>query len=153
MQVNTFNIRVYALFIRDGRVLVTDEYRLGTFMTKFPGGGLEPGEGTRDCLRREILEEMGIPAEIGDHFYTTDFFQMTRLLPEPQQLISIYYEADSRELDHLSVSEEILAIPAIEGSQSFRWISVVDSCMDAFTFPIDQLVFQKLKDRLIANAE
>ena len=45
---NQFNIRVYGLWIREGRILVTDEFRLGTFMTKFPGGALEFGEGTID---------------------------------------------------------------------------------------------------------
>jgi hypothetical protein len=41
-----FNIRVYGLLInKQQEVLVTDEYRIGMYMTKFPGGGLEYGEG------------------------------------------------------------------------------------------------------------
>ncbi len=148
----SFNIRVYGLFIRAGKVLVTDEFRLGTYMTKFPGGGLEPGEGTRDCLRREIEEEMGIHVETGAHFYTTDFFQLTRLLPVPQQLISIYYRVDSTELDQLKISNTINDIAETEGAQSFRWISISESDPDAFTFPIDRLVFTKLKESESANA-
>ena len=54
MQENHFNIRVYGFLLDDGRVLVTDEFRLGIYMTKFPGGGLHFGEGTVDCLKREL---------------------------------------------------------------------------------------------------
>ena len=44
-----FNIRVYGILINDAKqVLVSDEYIRGTYITKFPGGGLEFGEGTRD---------------------------------------------------------------------------------------------------------
>ncbi len=45
MSENHFNIRIYGLFPVDGYILVTDEFRLGMFMTKFPGGALEFGEG------------------------------------------------------------------------------------------------------------
>jgi len=37
MEISQFNIRVYGLLLDDNRILVTDEYRLGIFMTKFPG--------------------------------------------------------------------------------------------------------------------
>jgi len=33
---------------------------------EFPGGKLEPGESLRECLRRELLEELSINALIGD---------------------------------------------------------------------------------------
>ena len=54
-----FNIRIYGLLIDEQkRVLVTDEFIRGSLITKFPGGGLEFGEGTRECLKREFKEEM-----------------------------------------------------------------------------------------------
>jgi len=53
-----FVIRVYGLIINANKeVLISDEYVLKTYMTKFPGGGLEFGEGTIDCLKREFREE------------------------------------------------------------------------------------------------
>ena len=86
-----FNIRVYGILINENnQLLVSDEYIRGEYYTKFPGGGLEFGEGTRDCLKREFKEEMDLDVEIGEHIYTTDYFQMSAFNPE-HQIISIYY--------------------------------------------------------------
>lgn len=69
-----FNLRVYGILINENKqVLVSDEYIRGNYITKFPGGGLEFGEGTRDCLCREFMEEMNLTVEVGEHIYTTDF--------------------------------------------------------------------------------
>ena len=87
----SFNIRVYGLLINEQRqVLVSDEYIRGSYYTKFPGGGLELGEGTRDCLKREFKEEMDLEVEIGEHLYTTDFYQVSAF-NTAHQIISIYY--------------------------------------------------------------
>lgn len=32
---------------------------------EFPGGKIEPGEGREECLRRELVEEMGVQIEVG----------------------------------------------------------------------------------------
>ena len=49
-----FNVRVYGVLLDDEkRLLVSDEFIRGQYITKLPGGGLEIGEGTRDCLQRE----------------------------------------------------------------------------------------------------
>jgi len=51
--VKRFNIRVYGILIdHDKRVLTTLEKIKGQLYRKFPGGGLEWGEGTIDCLKR-----------------------------------------------------------------------------------------------------
>lgn len=39
---------------------------------EFPGGKLEPGETVEDCIKREILEELGIQIEVGEHLITID---------------------------------------------------------------------------------
>ena len=54
MGIDQFNIRVYGLLVDAGRILVTDEFRMGIFMSKFPGGGLNFGEKTINCLRKEF---------------------------------------------------------------------------------------------------
>ncbi len=81
--INTrFTIRVYGIILNDrNEVLLSDESYRGHRFTKFPGGGLEYGEGTLDCLRREIREETGCRIEILRHLYTTDFFQESLFHP------------------------------------------------------------------------
>src|SRR5215213_6968905 len=92
-----FNIRVYGILINEQQqVLVSDEFIRGTYFTKFPGGGLEFGEGTRDCLKREFMEEMKLNVQVGEHIYTTDFFQLSAFNPG-HQIISIYYFAHALE--------------------------------------------------------
>ena len=92
-----FTIRVYGILLnREKQVLVSDEHIRGNYYTKFPGGGLELGEGTRDCLKREFMEEMNLQVEVGAHLYTTDYFQMSAFNPA-DQIIAIYYFAKALE--------------------------------------------------------
>ena len=63
-----FNVRVYGILIDEkNRLLVSDEFIRGEYFTKLPGGGLEFGEGTRDGLQREFLEETGLQVSVGSH--------------------------------------------------------------------------------------
>ncbi|MFX6853744.1 NUDIX domain-containing protein, partial [Acinetobacter baumannii] len=82
------------------RLLVSDEFIRGQFYTKLPGGGLEIGEGTRDCLAREFKEETGLTVTIGKHIYTTDFFQISAF-NNKDQIISIYYEVIANDISGL----------------------------------------------------
>jgi 8-oxo-dGTP pyrophosphatase MutT (NUDIX family) len=145
IEIKQFNIRVYGLCLNaKEEVLVTDEFRLGMYMTKFPGGGLHFGEGTIDCLRREFMEELGRELDNIRHFYTTDYFQPTRLLGNPQQLISIYYRLDIRHADTIPVVKTRFDFDKIDGAQTFRWLALQEACMDEITFPIDKKVFEML---------
>src|ERR1051325_3117069 len=125
-----FSIRVYGILINDRKqVLVSDEFIRGMYVTKFPGGGLEFGEGTRDCLKREFMEEMTLDVSIGDHIYTTDYFQMSAFNPE-HQIISIYYFAHAQEPIRVPLrrkpfdfDEQQLAIYKEKGeTETFRFI-------------------------------
>jgi len=150
-----FNIRVYGILTSDKKqVLVADEYIRGGLYTKFPGGGLEFGEGTRDCLKRELKEELGIESEIGDHIYTTDYFQMSAFRPE-DQIISIYYFA--KQLEELKVplrtkpfdfDEKQMDIYNKTGeTETFRWIDWNDFSDETVTLPIDKIVARMIKNR------
>ena len=75
-KISRYIIRVYAIIMNENNeLLISDEYQLNMRMTKFPGGGLEFGEGTIDCMKREAIEEFGQEIEILEHYYTTDNFQ------------------------------------------------------------------------------
>jgi 8-oxo-dGTP diphosphatase len=55
---------------RDGRVLITQR-RAGDHLGglwEFPGGKRHPGESYEDCLRRELMEELGIEVDVGERF-------------------------------------------------------------------------------------
>jgi 8-oxo-dGTP diphosphatase len=141
-----FVIRVYAVVIDDdNQVLLSDEYVMDTYMTKFPGGGLEWGEGPADCLKREALEEFGQSIEIMGHFYTSDFFQKS-MFYEESQLISIYYLAQFNDPIRFKISTKPFDFDEpIHGSQSFRWIRIRQLDPEELTFPVDRKVAQLLK--------
>lgn len=134
-------IRVYALIVNEkNEVLLSDEYLMDMKMTKFPGGGMEAGEGTLECLQREAMEEFGQGLTIIRHFYTTDYYQQA-LFYEDHQLISIYYLADFADEIGFPVSDKPFDFPEmVNGQQSFRWASLAELNDDDLTFPIDRLV-------------
>ncbi len=141
-----FNIRVYGIVISEKEeVLITDEYVLDQKMTKFPGGGLQFGEGTADCIKRETREELGQDIEIIKHFYTTDFFQRS-YFHKDHQIISIYYLIKFKEPVKFKISEVPFDFLELKnGIRSFRWIKIKDLTPDVLTFPIDRHVASLLK--------
>lgn len=150
-----FNIRVYGILINDKKqILVADEYIRGGLYTKFPGGGLEFGEGTRDCLKRELQEELGIDSEIGEHIYTTDYFQMSVFNPE-HQIISIYYFAKPLEelkvplrLQPFDFDERQMEIYDQTGeTETFRLIEWDEFSDEKVSLPIDKIVARMIKTR------
>ena len=144
MKPTRFNIRVYGIWIDSGRVLVTDEYRMGYEMTKFPGGGLEFGEGPEDCILRECLEEFGQEFEIERHFYTTGFFQQSAF-SKSDQLISIYYLVKPKDPCRFKISGSKFDFPErIDGAQAFRWIPLEQLSPDDLTWPVDKVVAEML---------
>lgn len=148
-----FNIRVYGIVINEQKqVLVSDEYIRGDYITKFPGGGLEFGEGTRDCLKREFMEEMTLNVRVGDHLYTTDYFQMSAFNPE-HQIVSIYYYAHPLEAIKVPLrtkpfdfDEQQLAVYAEKKeTETFRFINWDEFSEACVTLPIDKVVAKLLK--------
>lgn len=147
-----FIIRVYGLIINDeNRVLISDEFQLNMKMTKFPGGGMNFGEGTIDCLRREMFEECNQEIQDIRHFYTTDFYQEA-LFWNDRQLMSIYYLARLKEPIRFRISDRPFDFPHLtNGNQSFRWVSAANLFPEDFTFPIDKHVAYLLKEYLIGK--
>lgn len=145
---NRFNVRVYGVLINEKRqILVSDEYIRGQYYTKFPGGGLEFGEGARDCLKREFKEEMDLRVEVMGHLYTTDFYQQSAFNPD-DQIISIYYYVKALEpiRFHLTgkafdFSEEQLIVYKKESAiETFRFIDLENFSPGEVSLPIDKVV-------------
>ncbi len=143
---NRFNIRVYGVLIQDHKVLVSDEYIKGNHITKFPGGGLEFGEGTIDCVKREFMEELNFPIEVESHFYTTDFFVASAFAPN-NQVVSIYYNVKPIKTIKESFSSKVHDYIIKEGAQSFRWIPLNKLSSDDLTLIIDKRVVEMILDR------
>lgn len=137
-----FNLRAYAIIVNDyDEVLVSDELRFGESFTKFPGGGLEWGEGTQDTVKRELKEELGLDAEIGELFYVNSFFQQSAF-KQNDQLISFYYKVSVINFDEIPTTNH--TIPLTEEGEKFRWISRLLLSEDMFRFPLDKLVAKQL---------
>ena len=145
-KIKQYIIRVYGLVINErNQVLISDEYQFDMQMTKFPGGGLEFGEGAADCIKREAIEEFGQEIDILSHFYTTDFFQQALFFPDAQ-LVSIYYRIRFKEPIRFKISEVPFDFKELKnGKQSFRWENIHDLTPAEFTFPIDRIVAEKLQ--------
>lgn len=143
-----FNVRVYGLLLDEGRVLVSDELIKGRQITKFPGGGLEFGEGTIECVIREFKEELNLKIEVVDHFYTTDFF-VASAFNANNQVISIYYHVRALEPIEAKISESEFDFDELkEGAQAFRWLKVDELHENNFTFAIDKKVSSLLNKKL-----
>jgi 8-oxo-dGTP diphosphatase len=151
-----FTIRVYGILLNANKqVLVSDEHIRGNYYTKFPGGGLELGEGTRDCLKREFMEEMGLQVEVANHIYTTDFYQMSAFNPA-DQIIAIYYFA--RAMEPITAPLRTTAFDFDEQqkkiyeqtreTETFRFINWDDFSAETVTLPIDKIVAAIVKELL-----
>lgn len=151
-----FSIRVYGILINElNQVLVSDEFIRGMQVTKFPGGGLEFGEGTRDCLKREFMEEMQLNVEVGDHIYTTDYFQISAF-DNSKQIISIYYFAKALEAitapireKEFDFDEQQLKVYQQTGeTETFRFVDWHNFSEASVTLPIDKIVATFIKNNL-----
>jgi 8-oxo-dGTP diphosphatase len=143
-----FNVRVYGLLINDkNEVLISDEQEYGTRFTKFPGGGLEFGEGLIEGLKREFIEECNVEVEVTGHFYTTDFFVKSAF--NDSQVISIYYKVKNTTKLNFNIKTRVFDFDG-DGDvlQSFRLVKLVDLVPEDFLFPTDQHVVKLLKNSL-----
>ncbi|GAB1463342.1 NUDIX domain-containing protein [Pedobacter sp.] len=139
-----FNVRVYGLLINDEQeVLLSDEFEVGRYFTKFPGGGLEFGEGLIDGLKREFVEECNAEIEVVSHFYTTDFYEKSSF--NDSQVISVYYLV--KPLKPLQLNFKCKLFDFDEGlSQSFRWKKINEITEEEVTFKTDKYAVKLLKE-------
>ena len=84
---------VAALIRRDSKILVCQRRRDDSYalLWEFPGGKVEPGETQREALARELREELGIEAAIGQELFRTRH----RYRESAQSLELIFYQASA----------------------------------------------------------
>jgi ADP-ribose pyrophosphatase YjhB (NUDIX family) len=147
------SIRVYGLLINEHRqVLLSDEFIRGQYYTKFPGGGLEFGEGLREGLKREFQEELQLNVEVADHIYTTDFYQQSAFNPN-HQILSVYYHVHPLEPIRVALRKKAFDFDAAQlavyektqQTETFRYIDWNDFSGEALSLPIDKIVADLLK--------
>ncbi|MFA6944599.1 MAG: NUDIX domain-containing protein [Pedobacter sp.] len=146
-----FNVRVYGLLINDqNQILLSDEEEYGFRFSKFPGGGLEYGEGLIEALKREFIEECNVDVEVIEHFYTTDFFIKSAF--NESQVISVYYLVVPTSVLELNFRDNPFEFDQ-EGDllQAFRWKNLNGLQVEDVTFPTDQRVVELLKDKWPGN--
>lgn len=148
-----FNVRVYGILIdSQDRLLVSDEFIRGAYITKLPGGGLEIGEGTRDGLAREFMEEANLEVKVGEHFYTTDFFQISAF-NNKDQIISIYYRVYSDKTETILAKEKAFdflpehVADKTGTAEHLRWIALNELSEETMTLPIDKVAIKMLLDQ------
>ena len=134
-KIDRFNIRVYGLIIHDEKIMILREPYAGEVFNKFPGGGLEFGEGLIDGLRRELKEELNLEFKDFQHFYTQDEFVRSRFR-QNEQLLTIYYKVNLDDISDLKqIDSEILEI---------KWIYLKDLKANDLDLPVDKRVVQLL---------
>ena len=136
--IDKINIRVYAIYINENQeIMALDEGYAGQKLVKLPGGGLEFGEGTLECLHREFAEELNLKIEVLEHFYTQEEF-LVSMFRENEQLLTIYYTVNILNLDELKILDDSI--------ENVKWISLQEE--NPLPLPIDKIVFEKLKEKL-----
>ena len=136
--IDKINIRVYAIYLNEkNELMALDEGYAGEKLIKLPGGGLEFGEGTIECLHREFAEELNLKIEVLEHFYTQEDFLVSRFR-ENEQLLTIYDTVNILNLEDLNILDESI--------EKVKWISLHEE--NPLPLPIDKIVFEKLKEKL-----
>ena len=150
-----FNLRTYGILINElHQILLSDEHIHGEYFTKFPGGGVELGEGTRDCLKREFQEEMDLQIEVLEHIYTTDFFQPS-MFRKNDQIISIYYFVKPVEPIKFPLiqtpfdftEEQLKTYASTKQIETFRFMDLDQFNESSVNLPIDKIVARMLVER------
>ncbi len=146
MSIQRFNIRAYFILYNDNdEILVSDELIAGKKYTKFPGGGVEFGEGIEDAIRREAIEELGQEVEIIQHIYTTGFFVESMFKPG-DQVISVYYQVQLLESPKFRIANTKFDFDTDNHqTESFRWAKLDALHPNELSFPADKFLLKQLQ--------
>ena len=137
--IDKINVRVYGIVLKGTRVLALQEEYAGQELLKFPGGGLEFGEGILACLHREFEEELNLKIKNLQHFHTQEDFLVSRFRAN-EQLLTLYYLVEMVEENDLIIRDACI--------EKIEWISL--KCEEnPFPLPVDKIVFELLKKKFL----
>jgi len=83
---------------------------------EFPGGKIEPGETIKECIQREIYEELGIVIEVGEHLITID-----------------HTYTDLRVTLTVHHCRHVTGVPQLLECDEIRWVNLEE--LEQFAFP------------------
>ena len=99
------------------------------------------------------MEEANLKITVGDHFYTTDFFQISAF-NNKDQIISIYYLVDTADSSVIQTKEKAFDFLPEQVADSngtaehLRWMPLDEITEDAMTLPIDKVAIKMLLEIL-----
>lgn len=104
------------IVINNGKILLSHELNKNVYMS--PGGGLEEDESLEECCKREILEETGVVAAVGEQIFTINEYVFNELYIAHYFLCSAIGEGNASltptEIEHGMVPEWVDLDKAIE---------------------------------------
>ena len=99
-----------------------------------------------------FMEEANLEVKVGEHFYTTDFFQISAF-NHTDQIISIYYYVHAHDTDKVLTKEKAFdflpeQIADVKGTaEHLRWVSINELSEEAMTLPIDKVAIKMLLNK------
>jgi 8-oxo-dGTP pyrophosphatase MutT (NUDIX family) len=113
-----FNLRVAGIYIENGHVLI--HKMLGDTTWSLPGGRVEIAEETKNSLKREFLEELGIEIEVTTLVFTVEnFFNYNG---KDIHEIGFYYFVNSNDEKYLNMSGTFYGV---EGERLiYKWVPI-----------------------------
>jgi ADP-ribose pyrophosphatase YjhB (NUDIX family) len=111
-------IKVRAIILHEGKLLAV-RHPHDTSFAALPGGHLEWGEDIKECLSREIVEELGVKPEIGRLFYINNFTQT-----DGKRYVEFFFEVNNGK-DYLNI--EKLACSHSHEIAEIVWVTPTDN--------------------------
>tara|TARA_B100000768_G_scaffold118340_1_gene109471 strand:+ start:266 stop:748 length:483 start_codon:yes stop_codon:yes gene_type:complete len=129
-------LRVYGFLMNySGQVLIAVERYNAIPMVKFPGGGVDWGEGHRDALIREFKEELDLSVKVKNNIYFNDF-AVESVIDSKFQVQSFFYIVEA--LGSLEFQTHTsIEFPETDGER-FVWCNIEELDENMFTFKIEK---------------